>query len=652
MPSTSDAAAGHRRDIDGLRAIAVGAVIAFHMAPALLPGGFLGVDIFFVISGFLITGIIDRDLAAGHFRLGAFYGRRVRRIAPALLAMLAVVGVAATVILLPTDLIGFGKSVLAALASVSNIYFWRDTDYFARAALTKPLLHTWSLGIEEQYYLFFPLLLIIVARWRRGWLLPLLAALALLSLAADVYGQRFSNGVPAFYLLPTRVWELAAGAILAVWPGRMSARRWAADVTAFAGLGLIVVALAGTGPLPLALPVALPAVVGAVLLLGSGAGAATLVARGLGLAPFVGLGLVSYSLYLWHWPVLVLARYVLVRDLTAAENAVALAAMLALAVLSWAVVERPFRRSTMPIRRVLRLTGGAAALVAAGAAALIVAQGLPGRLSPEVARYNALVGTHFACPRRDSLWFGADRACGLALASGAPGDADLVLLGNSHAQMYAPLVAGLLARDHARGLLVPANGCLPMATLNVSAACAAIAEQNIAAVAALPGVRVVVLGLDWPYPTPLVGRDGAPAPLQGVPGLVAGIDATVSRLQAAGKTVLVIGPIAVPGWDIASDLSRMLAFGRPVDRPLAADAAQFRARFAPLFAWAERRHIVLIRPDRIQCGVQRCPFILDGQLLFTDESHLAGPAVERFAPAFAAPVAASLAARQPPAGGA
>lgn len=614
------------------------------MSPGVLPGGFLGVDVFFVISGALITAIIDRDVTAGRFRLGGFYGRRVRRIAPALLAMLGIVGVAATIILLPSDLIGFAKSALATLGSVSNVYFWRVTDYFSRAALTKPLLHTWSLGIEEQFYLFFPLLILALARVSRRWLLPALIGLALVSLAANIYGARFSNGMPAFFLLPTRIWELAAGGILAVLPaGSSSPRRLGQEMAAFAGVVLVALGFAGTGPLPGALPTALPAVLGAMLLIGSAGRAPTLVARGLGSAPLVGLGLISYSLYLWHWPVLSLSRYVLVRELLPAELIAALAAMLALAILSWAYVERPFRRPDMPIGRVIRLTGAAATVLGLAALGLIAANGFPGRLDPAVARYNALVGTHFSCDLKREIWFGDDRACGLALPSRRPADAQLVLLGNSHAAMYAPLVTRVLVRRGAKGLLVAANGCLPMTSRNLSPACAAIAERNIAAVAAVPGRQVVVIAFDWPLNAVLVGGDRGLSRPGGVAGLLDGLAETVDRLQRAGKTVVLVGPIATPGWDMPSDLSRKLGFGRPVNEPMFADAVAFRARHAPVYAWAKARKLPIIRVSDVECGPLRCDFIRAGQLLFADESHVAGTALPLFDAIFDPVIADALA---------
>ena len=200
----------YRPDIDGLRAVAVLSVIAFHLNPAWLPGGYLGVDIFFVISGYLITNIIWREACEQNFSILRFYERRIRRIMPALLTVLAATSVAALILLLPADLKGFGRSLLATLFFVANIYFWRDTNYFSRTAEDKPLLHMWSLGIEEQFYIVMPFLLAILAfRWRRAAVWFVLA-IVLLSFGLNVFANRIGAQNPAFYLLPTRAWELGA----------------------------------------------------------------------------------------------------------------------------------------------------------------------------------------------------------------------------------------------------------------------------------------------------------------------------------------------------------------------------------------------------------------------------------------------------------
>lgn len=618
----------YRPDLDGLRAIAVLSVVVYHLLPGALPGGYLGVDIFFVLSGYLITTIIWREMLAGQFSLAAFYNRRVRRIMPALLFMLLFATIASTLVLLPLDLMGMARSLLAALGFVANIYFWRDTDYFSRVADEKPLLHIWSLGVEEQFYLLFPLLLMLLARWRSR-AATVIAALVLLSLTGHFLVLYAGGALPAFYLLPTRAWELGAGALLAALPGVIVSRSWATPL-GVGGAALVISSLAGGRSLfPASVPDALAVVPGTALLIMAGMHAGNPVTRALSLRLPVMIGLISYSLYLWHWPVIVLLKYFMVRDLTAIEVATACLVMTACAILSWRFVERPFRLPETPIRSVYKIVGAATLVLAAIGIALIAAEGLPGRLDPAATRINAAVGSNYRCPVTDYLYFKGSRACNLNLASRNPSDADVVLFGNSHAQMYAPLVRDLAAARSLQALLVPMNACTPTLGPNVNAGCAALATRNLEAIASLPRARVVIIASTWP-------RDAA--------AFTAGLNDAIAHLGAAGKRVVLLGPIATPGWDLPSRLSRSLAFGRELDRPLFEPEAAFLERHGQALASFEgRAGIEFVRPDRIQCAAGRCEYVMDGRSLFADSNHLAATELSRFRAGLDAGLARALA---------
>ena len=619
--------------IDGLRAIAVSAVIAYHFSPALLPGGYLGVDIFFVISGFLITKIIWTELQAGEFTLLRFYERRIRRIMPALLAVLLVSGIAALVILLPADLIGFGKSAIATLLFAANIYFWRDTNYFARSAEEKPLLHLWSLGVEEQFYLFFPLLLMLVVSFARSRVFALVVLLTICSLALNSAMHAIGGANPAFFLLPSRAWELGAGALIALAPvswTHPSGRR----AHGFAVAGLILIAIALFVPLPRGalIPAALPAIAGTVLLLWVILGRTSPFGGVLSTKPMVFLGQISYSLYLWHWPVIVFAKYYLVREFTLVESLLALVLMVALATLSWRYLERPFRRGSMSLRRVLTLTGAGSLAAAALGFVMIVGKGLPGRLPPEAAAINAAVGTHYRCGVTDYLAFGGSRACTLNLPSRDPMDAQLVLFGNSHAQMYAPLVRTIITEQEKTGILVPMNGCLPTVSLNINAACLAMARRNLETILSLPATSQVILAFTWHHePADLVNEKGAALAGTGTTPLSGALVDLIQRLQAAGKSVSVIGPIATPGVDIASILSRERAFGWPETIATSRPKAEFDGKYAETISQIQRLPGVnFIRPDSVICDADRCYFVRDGRSIFADSNHIAAAELKQF----------------------
>jgi len=607
-------------------------VVLFHLQRSALPGGYLGVDIFFVLSGYLITSIIWSEAQNRQFSIIRFYDRRIRRIMPALLLLLFLTTLASVALLLPADLIGYSKSLLATLTFVANIYFWRDTDYFSRTAEEKPLLHMWSLGVEEQFYILFPLILALLARWWPRGALPTIAILSIGSLAANMLALFLGGASPAFFLLPTRAWELGLGAVLALIPSYAVSRHTTVNLTAAIGALLVVIGI--THPLQLLpiIPVALPAVTGAALLILAGQREYPTANRALCFRPLVFVGLISYSLYLWHWPIIVFAKYYLVRELSGPEMAAALGLMIACAIGSWHFVERPFRSKKMPIRTVRYGASAAMLAMVAAAAALIWSDGLPDRLSVEAAVINEAVGANYRCPVSDYVSFGNSRACLMNLPSRNPLDADVVLLGNSHAQMYAPVWASILADRGQTGLLVPVNHCLPTVKANLSRECIEVARRNLTELANLARARTVIIGLTWWHEADdLVDTTGHVADNRDNHALVSALDDLIDQLHHAGKHVILIGPIAQPGWDVASTVSRQLAFGHPVDRPTFMSAADFMRRFKfSLLHFGMRDDIGYARPDQVQCSQDRCSYIIGGRSLFSDSNHIAAAELQRF----------------------
>lgn len=632
----------YRADIDGLRAVAVLSVIIFHFSRDALPQGFLGVDIFFVLSGFLITSIIWGEIGQGKFSIARFYERRIRRILPALLFLLVVASAAAAVLLLPSDLMDYARSLFAALGFYANIYFWLDTTYFTADANTKPLLHLWSLGVEEQFYLLFPILLALLARFWRSGVLPVVALIVVGSLLLDIVARKMGAADPAFYLLPTRAWELGAGALIALLPAGLPRfmARWR---ELLAGLAALLVAVGLAAPvmsfLPATLssqPAAFATVVGTCLLLQLGRSGQSAVGRALAVAPVRFVGLISYSLYLWHWPVLVFARYYLVRELTVPEILAASVLMFAMAILSWRFVERPFRQRTTSVRRVLCWVGGVTAILLSVAAALLLTRGLPQRLSGDAASINEAAGANYHCPMLDYRPFGATNACLLALPSGNPDDADVVLLGNSHVHMYAPLWGELSQTRGLHTLLVPTPICLPTTEINIDSGCLAAARGNLDAVLRLPRARIVVIGFDWNHPADaFIDAAGRTVDNRGGIAMQAGIDTLIDRLRAAGKRVILIGPVPEPGWEVASETSRRLYFGHPLERPTVVPEAGFDAQFGPLLRHFEsRRDIVFVQPHQILCDGRVCRYIVNGRAFYSDNDHLAQAELWRFKPMF------------------
>ena len=353
----------YRPEIDGLRTIAVLSVLFYHAelfisGHQLFRGGFLGVDIFFVISGYLITSIILKETAGEGFSFARFYERRARRLLPALIVVLIVTTLAAVIILGPRALKEYAGSLISSLFFTSNIWFWLQDAYTAEPSRLKPLLHTWTLSVEEQFYIFFPILVMLVVKVRRDYLLPLLVMVFLASLQlAQIGSEHFPEA--NFYLIPTRAWELMAGALLAkidLEYGRKSHPALTFTMPML-GLGLIV------GPMLLfhhGLPhpsyYTLIPVIGTVLILRF-ASPGELVTDVLSSKPMVWGGLISYSLYLWHYPLFALARVEFgALSLTMTLGLLALSGGLAIASYRW--IETPFRnRQTMPLKAFAAVSG-------------------------------------------------------------------------------------------------------------------------------------------------------------------------------------------------------------------------------------------------------------------------------------------------------
>ncbi|MGC3989101.1 MAG: acyltransferase family protein [Chthoniobacteraceae bacterium] len=393
-------AAAYRPEIDGLRALAVLSVVFYH-ATLGFPGGYVGVDVFFVISGYVITSLLLRDLRAGRFSLAAFWERRIRRIFPALSAMVLATLVLGYFLLLPGDLVRLGKSAIAQALLAANIYFWNGEDrlagYFSAGTENRPLLHTWSLAVEEQFYLFFPLILLALfafEKFRRPRLLGLVLFLGgLASLALAVHGV--SPGKHwAFFLLPSRAWELTLGALLTVLPA-MGAWRGFREAATWLGLaGILLPTWLYSKDTPFPGLAALPPCLGTALVIWANSRLAesrivpTAAGRWLAWRPVVFIGLISYSLYLWHWPVLFFGKYWWAPPGPAWYFRVGLLGLSAvLAVLSWRYLEMPFREKRLAPSRAAIFRFAAAATLLTLLLSAVLSGGFPKRF-PEIVVQN------------------------------------------------------------------------------------------------------------------------------------------------------------------------------------------------------------------------------------------------------------------------
>lgn len=456
---------GYRPDIDGLRAVSVIAVLCFHLGLG-CTGGYVGVDVFFVISGFLITSLILKDLDSGTFSLTRFWERRIRRIFPAVAVTVAAVLVTGYLLLTPGDLFDLAKSSVAQALLTANVYFWRNSGYFAERAELKPLLHTWSLAVEEQFYLGFPLLLLWLRRFSRKQIALILGGISVISFAASAYWV-FRSPVLAFFVLPTRAWELLAGGILAALPRTIRLRAAVAESLALAGLVAILIAVFFYDSRTLFPgPSALLPVGGAAGIIFANHDRLTAVGRLLSTRPFVFVGLISYSLYLWHWPAMVFSRHVFADANRQLQLGLVVFSFVA-ATLSWKFVETPFRTSGLLTTRRAVFAFAAATIVLLASSSLVLWRygGFPARFSgtmQEIATDVDWNGTEFETTRKELL---DRRMTFLGSAERKRESPDFVLWGDSHAMAMTALMQSLAKEHGLSGAAILRAGSLPVPNL-------------------------------------------------------------------------------------------------------------------------------------------------------------------------------------------
>lgn len=641
----------YRSDIDGLRAVAVLSVVLYHAFPALLPGGFVGVDIFFVISGYLISSIVFKALAGGEFSFADFYVRRVRRIFPALLLVIVVSLAIGWSVLLPDEYAQLGKHAMAGLGFVANLVYWQEAGYFDTAAELKPLLHLWSLGVEEQFYIVWPVVAVLAWRLgRRFWLV--LAGLLALSFVVNVVFTPLAP-VASYFLLPARAWELLAGAALAYRvhrSGPVFANGRLADLTALLGLGLILAALLLVDK-HRAFPGwwALLPVGGAVLLIAVG-DAAAINRSVLSSRLAVWVGLISFPLYLWHWPLLSFVRIVSGDAVSHGALLAAVALAAACAWFSYRLVETPVRRGgswrTVAVLVTLSL------LVMGSAGNILVRDGLGFRLKDAQAKREAQ-----ALDWHAGLKAGPDCAPhlpaalhGQCLIADPARPPTAMIIGDSHANHYYWGLSESLRQQGVNLAQLADGGCVPLYGMSILKEgrlndCRKVVNAAIDHVVANPAIGTVFLGGRWmAYASGRELRDPVDyvsdetlvlpdrsdsAEMSRAQVFEAALDETLRRLTAAGKRVVFLH--AVPelpfnarecvAWNPNRFVSRT---PRPDCRVSRAQSDARGEEFRPLLAriLAKYPQVAVFDPVPLMCDAVACYGRRDGMLLYRDDDHL------------------------------
>lgn len=652
----------YRPDIDGLRSIAVIPVVLFHAGLSGFPGGYVGVDVFFVISGFLITGILLREMNSQRYSVAEFYRRRARRIFPALAAMTLATLAAGMVFLPPDELVKVSKSAASLVVFASNFYFWKSVSYFDASHAFQPLLHTWSLAVEEQYYVLFPIVPWLLLNKKRLFV-PALWAIGIVSLVLSIYLVSTKPSA-AFYLLPSRAWELMAGGLLAAnaVPGPRNVRR--AAFGSWLGLAMIVIPmLSYTTVTPFPGIAAVPPVLGTSLIIWAcGVGAGRLLTHRV----FVSVGLASYSLYLWHLPIIEFLKYLYGGKLSLGPALTASLASVAVAYLSLNFVEKPFRVSDSKDQAARNAHWAFALLplIAAASLAIVLFQGIPQRLSPELAQAVDVAKDETrhpkACLSVDTNWVDPARPCRLGSPSAAP---SVLLWGDSHSMVTATAMVKAAKRANASFLFAADADCPigkdlgiapdPGSNITGQLSYRRCGDYNAGMLRAAlnSNIHTVVLSSRWTN-----WRIGEPSNLAEGPLDLRLSDATgdatslqdnarmferaltslVLALTKAQKEIVIVGPLPEPGFNVPQRLfvSRFGLTERIQPMSYASYVKRHQVILAIFARLPKSPKIHFVWPANLLCDETGCPVTRRGRPLYFDHNHLSVEAAESTSPLY------------------
>jgi len=645
----------YRSEIDGLRALAVIPVILFHAKFNLFSGGFIGVDIFFVISGYLITSIIQQEIKNNTFSIIHFYERRIQRILPALFFVSLICIPFAWLWLFPNEYKYFSKSLVAVNLFSSNILFWSESGYFSPSSELTPLLHTWSLAVEEQFYMFFPLILLLFRQARKSTLLILLIIISVLSLSFSEYSAIHYPDAN-FYLLPTRIWELGAGAILAIsLPHWKQVKPAIGQWLSLLGMSMVIASIFFFDE-----TIAIPSSFGLIPVMGTlliiaYAAPQNIVGKILGWKPMVGIGLISYSAYLWHQPLFAFAR---IRSLNALSPATYLAlsvTALILAYLTWRFVEAPFRKKNkFSTLQVFSAATVISALFIGFGLFGYVKSGIPERLPSEVIAYDAKFSTELPARRERCLI----PPNGFAL----PPQKDCVynpnfqtqiaLWGDSHAEAIVETLSQGLIQNQKAVVQLTYSDCPPVMGYKRSDRISQCHRFNTETFQYLKNspIEIVVLLARWVLPLNgdrFNNQEGGIEHGRNLYGLplsknasfihdktrIAEVGklyrATIKALLDAGKKVVLIYPIPEVGWNVPKYLAKKHLYYAATKEPLSSSFNVFKQRsrnaYTQLGMLSKHSNLLSIYPEKVFCNTTiqgRCMAEWENKPLYFDDDHL------------------------------
>ncbi|WP_213991146.1 acyltransferase family protein [Sodalis sp. dw_96] len=638
----------YRKDIDGLRALAILSVVLFHAGVPLVPGGFVGVDVFFVISGFLIGGILYSEMKENVFFFRKFYMRRIRRIAPALIFMLVICAIFSYFYLAPLEFKDFSYFSISTLMSVSNIAFWQRIDYFSPGSNLNPLLMTWSLGIEEQFYIFFPILLLLLLFRKTTKAIMLIFCITLLSFITSVF-LTFSHPMLSFYILPTRAWELGCGAILAMLLKEDKIRITSLkirDIFFVSGfIFLIISFLFLTEKIPFPGFIALMPVIGSLFIIMGNGKISDFI---LGNKIMVFFGVVSYSWYLWHWPLLSFARLSLNGTLPVVSALIICSISLFIAYLSYKYIETPFRvKFRFTDKRIIYGYLIVCVLLIFPFLWIYFQNGIPSRVSQNViaAEKNRLFSIHDEClVRYGPTDFSRSNRC-IPEVENKPG---VALVGDSHA---AALRGGIDLYANKKNFLVyqlTKSSCpfLIGTTLTLEqypdhgSECAVYNKNVLNYILGNPNITEVVMSSYWDSGVGNNDNSEGYVPLKNnltlgsIDALRLGLTNAIESLQKADKKIIIIKDVPFMNFNVVNSVyNKDIKLRNFVHTLIVKDSVQLSDDYTSNIMAKNPEidkfldslvssNVQIYDPNAILCKNDECKFLNHGQALYYDRQHL------------------------------
>jgi len=610
----------YRADIDGLRSVAIIPVVLYHAGISMFSGGFVGVDVFFVISGYLITSIILNDIDKDKFTITNFYFRRVKRIFPALYLLFIFTTVFCWFFYIPEDFKAYGKSLLGSVFFISNIVFWREKGYFETASELKPLLHTWSLSVEEQFYIFYPIMLFLLAKYFKKKYIPVVLIIFIFSLSLSVWATPKMPSA-SFFLLPTRAWELMLGCLLALGFFPKTENLKALNLLSLMGLLMILFSIfLFNHKTPFPGYSALLPCVGTGLIIYSGSfsmsvSSRPLISKFLSWKPFVLIGLVSYSWYLWHWVLFAFRNYydLVTIDLFVKSNWFLVPFSLLLAAVSYFIVEKPFRDIKWESRRQLFVFSLVLTLIFSLIGVSFSQEGYMGRFTNNQINKYAQI-TKDVKKRVD--YFKQPRSVIIGDKEFAP---SFVLMGDSQAWSISDGFNELAKQNNKAGVLFSLNSCSPLIGIkNISDKCNEFNVQTIEQLKSFESIETVFLAAFWTQRV-VDNID-----------IFSGLDNLINELSSRGIKIILITdiykanfnlPLHLARQEIVHDLFPSYSFLREV-RPKTEVVKEKLSAVYKVFEGLKEKYpdIRMIHLSELLCTGAYCE-IGDNDLFFADAHH-------------------------------